>query len=99
MFTVSVRDVVPPEVVAKDAPPEVDVRLTATGVVVGLPNASCSCTVIAFVALEEAVPLLMAEVEKTSSAGGAGLTETLEGATNAVGTPFVVRFGSNASKV
>ena len=83
----------PPELVAKTAPPELDARVTVTGLVVGLPKASCSCTVIGpSVALDEAVPVT-ADVVKTSLAGGAGLTTKVEGA----GKPLLLTFESNAS--
>ena len=83
MLSVRLEDVAPPDVVAKTAPGELDVRLTESGVVVGLPNASCSCTVMPVVpprvALDDANPVTAVEV-KTSFAAGAGLTVTVFGA-------------------
>ena len=53
----------PPEVAANFAPDEVDASATVSAAVVGLPNASCSCTVIGpSVALDVAVPEIGDEV-------------------------------------
>ena len=42
MVTVSEAEVLPPDVEAKTPPAELDVRVTVSALVVGLPKASCS---------------------------------------------------------
>ena len=78
-----VMGVVPPELRAKIAPPDVEARLTVAAPLTGLPNGSSSCTVIRSgpgrprLALADATPV-RADVVKTNLAAGAGLTTNEE---------------------